>query len=291
MQRIYRASKKLLADFTDLPSVVYDAIHKGLYKFVSVELLGGIKADTRVIPWVLDAVALLGADQPAVGTLKDLQALTMRRAAKFRGGKRVAFRRAVTFTEDNSMTPEEINAAIAKAVAPFQQKLEDADKATKAEFKRLGDEAAAKDAAHKKELAKVHRERIDERFNRAIEAGGLLPAKREQFKKLTNLDDDDRVMKIELKDVDTFIEENTDKTKLTRKSPTSKAGRADAPDYTGKSNQFVFSAEVEAEVLRVGGKINNSDDLDAAARRVHRAQPELGKAYLDDPNGAFSAAA
>jgi hypothetical protein len=39
-------------------------------------LLKDVQADTRKIPWVLDAVALLGATQPAIGILRSLQRQT-----------------------------------------------------------------------------------------------------------------------------------------------------------------------------------------------------------------------
>ena len=71
---------KLLADFTDLPELVYASIKTGRYKNVSVELLKNVQAGTRIIPWVLDGIALLGADQPAFGNLADLQALAMTHA-------------------------------------------------------------------------------------------------------------------------------------------------------------------------------------------------------------------
>ena len=60
-----------------LPTVVFNAVKNGLYRNVSIELLKGIERNGNSFPWVLDAVALLGADTPAVRGLKDLQALTM----------------------------------------------------------------------------------------------------------------------------------------------------------------------------------------------------------------------
>ncbi len=72
---------RLVADFVDVPKLIYDGFKTGRYKNVSVELLKNVQAGTRIIPWVVDAVALLGADQPAFGNLRDLQSLTMARGA------------------------------------------------------------------------------------------------------------------------------------------------------------------------------------------------------------------
>lgn len=92
IERVWIEGNKLMADFVDVPKVVYDAIKAGLYRFVSVELLRNVKAGTRIIPWVLDGVALLGADPPAVGSLKDLQSLTtMSRGLKLQAESRFTF--------------------------------------------------------------------------------------------------------------------------------------------------------------------------------------------------------
>jgi DNA-binding transcriptional regulator YhcF (GntR family) len=93
VQRLYREGRRLMADFSNVPDAVMTAIREKLYKHVSVELLQNVKAGTREIPWVPDAVALLGADQPAVGILKELEALTMSARTVLRFDARVAFTR------------------------------------------------------------------------------------------------------------------------------------------------------------------------------------------------------
>lgn len=80
VRKVWRDGDRLLGDL-DVPDKVATAIEEGYLKFVSVELLKNVRADTRVLPWVLDAVALLGADQPAVGVLKDLRASLFAAAA------------------------------------------------------------------------------------------------------------------------------------------------------------------------------------------------------------------
>lgn len=91
VDRVYVEGDVLKGDFTDLPRSVYDAIKAGRYKFVSVELLRDVAAGDREYPWVLSAVALLGADIPAVAGLRDLQALTHSRRAGFPTGTRMTF--------------------------------------------------------------------------------------------------------------------------------------------------------------------------------------------------------
>ena len=76
VQKIYRkpGDTKLYADFSNVNTDVIAQIKSGGYKFNSVELLKNVTAGNRRIPWVLDAVALLGATPPAVGTLAPMHA-------------------------------------------------------------------------------------------------------------------------------------------------------------------------------------------------------------------------
>ncbi len=67
--------KTLVATLTEVPQIVYDAIKAGLYKRVSSEIYWNYKAASdKTYKYVLKAVALLGADIPAVGDLSDLTA-------------------------------------------------------------------------------------------------------------------------------------------------------------------------------------------------------------------------
>ncbi|MBS0375327.1 MAG: hypothetical protein JSR73_12170 [Proteobacteria bacterium] len=83
--RVWRSGQKLLADVADIPKQVADAIAANAYKYCSVELLQDMKAGTHKLPWVLDAVALLGVSAPAVGDLAPLrESLSMRRRYEFK---------------------------------------------------------------------------------------------------------------------------------------------------------------------------------------------------------------
>ncbi len=72
VEAIRRQGGKLLANIKLTSDKLAEGIRNGSYKFVSCELLRGVEAGSWRIPWVLDAVALLGATPPAVGTLKSL---------------------------------------------------------------------------------------------------------------------------------------------------------------------------------------------------------------------------
>lgn len=211
ISKVYMAGEKLLGDFIDMPTQVYDLLRSGAYKFLSVELLKNVTAGTRVLPWVLDAVALLGADQPAFGNLKDLQSLTLKRKPVLQARARVAFRRAATkFSTgaNKAMDEKEVQAVVAAAVEKATSEL--TVKFTKQltdEVKKAKDEAKVEaDAQLAKQKAEAHRAAVKAKFESAVKAEIILPAEREQFYRFNRVDDDTVVTTIKLEDVDAYIE-------------------------------------------------------------------------------------
>jgi hypothetical protein len=288
---VYREGSKLLADFTDMPTSIYEMVKSGRYKFVSVELLKNVTAGTRVIPWVLDAVALLGADQPAVGTLKDLQSLTMKRKPAFQARARVAFQRDTKFFSTGAtkaMDEKEVQAAITAALDKQAKDLRaEFTSQLTAETKKARDEAKAEaDKQVATAAAESHRGQIKERFERAVKAEALLPAKRESFFKYNRVDDDAAVVQIKLEEVDAYIVEFSDAKKLAAANKTqTKAG--DKVEFAA-TNALELTRRAEETTIKRGGKVTNFADVHAATKLVLSADPKLAKAYFADPNGAFS---
>ena len=66
--------ERLLATFVGVPKVVYDAIKSQRYRRVSAEIYFNMRRNGEVMGKALKAVALLGADLPAVTNLEDLTA-------------------------------------------------------------------------------------------------------------------------------------------------------------------------------------------------------------------------
>lgn len=291
MSRIYREGEKLLADFVNLPTVVYDAIRSGLYRFVSVELLKNVQAGTREIPWVLDAVALLGADQPAVGTLKDLQSLTMSRKLAFRARARVAFQRDTKFFStgaNKAMDEKEVQAAIAAALAKQEETLTAKfSKQLTDEVKKANDAAEAKVA---KAQAEAHRARIKEKFETAVKAEILLPAKRESFYRFNKVDDDSVVTSIKLEDVDAYIEEFADKAKLaaSRKTQTSSTETTTDPAEAKMSAAEKVAYRARKLCFERKQDPTNFAHIHAATVEVLKADKALGESYkrLEDAPAA-----
>jgi hypothetical protein len=75
VDRIYRQGTKLLADLKDIPRKFADLIKAGAYKRISSEVYWGYKNGGNTYPRVLKAVAFLGADIPAITSLKAVESL------------------------------------------------------------------------------------------------------------------------------------------------------------------------------------------------------------------------
>lgn len=101
---------KLVADFTDLPDIVYNAIKKKLYNTLSIELFQDVEYKKNKFPFVLSGVALLGADLPAVNVLSDLSAY-MSSDVKFANS--VQFTLNQEPTEEGDIMSKELEARIA----------------------------------------------------------------------------------------------------------------------------------------------------------------------------------
>lgn len=102
VENLRRVGTQIIADFVDVPRVLLEAIKQKLYRAVSVEFLLGVKYRGKKYKHVLDAVAILGADQPAVHTLPDLRAYLASRDLAFdEVGRRLAFEAIVSAGEEN----------------------------------------------------------------------------------------------------------------------------------------------------------------------------------------------
>lgn len=294
--RVWREGKKLLADL-DIPEKVHTLISDGFLNFVSVELLKDVKVSTRNIPWVLDAVALLGADQPAVGILKDLKALTMARDFKF--ASRVAFSRAdhVPFKSTNSqgehrhMSNDNQDLAtvvreLTEKVAAMSNQINETQSENR-ELKRVNTELTQIKGRFERSQEERQQERVDarrkevrDRLEAAVKAQDILPAARERFNKVYRVEDDEAVMTIDLADVEEFIKENpnTQKPKPKRKSFTAlNDPDGDVPDDVSVDQEALL--RTNALLMKRGVMNPTAAELQQAAVQVFRSNPDLAARY------------
>ena len=289
VKSIKRVGSKIVGDI-EMPDKVKDLFKQGFLKFVSVELLKDVKASTRNIPWVLDAVALLGADQPAVGILSDLQTVAMSRR-DFEYEACVSFSRAfATSTLNGDNTDMSIDKTalqelsdkllgLSSQVNDLQSenrtlKARDAEFAqTKARFERLQDDVKRKEI-------EAHRTKVTGRVESAVKAEDITPAARERFNKVYRVDDDAAVMTISIEDVEEFVRENPNPHKKSRaKRAFTSLSSPDADIPMDVPVDVEASMRVEAFLRQSGVKAPTDRDIQAAAVAMFKSNPELGARY------------
>jgi hypothetical protein len=275
---VWREGGKLLADFSDVPRALYDAIKAGLYKFVSVELSqesGG--GDATTTPrWMLDAAALLGADLPAVSTLKDLQSLTMTAA---RGGLRPAATFALTRAAGEHFNQSSRSKAEMDEIAELKAKLA----AAEAETVKMRTEA-------QKERVERKRSEITAQFTAAVDAGRVLPRVQHRFTASRYFTDDAEVLKFTAEDIEREIKDH-EVPEAERKA----TGKGAAQNKQSGDDDARFSAlPPDLKVVELREKyaadhhldLRKEEDFDHATKSVFRRHPEVAKAYFNMPNAA-----
>lgn len=113
VERIWREGDKVLADFKDVPDSILDLVNRKLYNHVSIEMFPSYEYDGNKFENVLAAVALLGAELPAVKGLKELSASLYDEAE----GERVEFTEKEDEEPMANFTQEQVDALTAAAVA------------------------------------------------------------------------------------------------------------------------------------------------------------------------------
>jgi hypothetical protein len=236
------------------------------------------------MPWVLDAVALLGADQPAVGILKDLQSLTLKRKPVMQARARVAFKRVFSTNPGahKGMEKHEVEALLKeqadKLTANFTSQLSAELNKAEAKFK------ADADARVAKAQAESHRAQIKAKFEDAVQNRGLLPAKRESFYKFNRVDDDAVVMSIPLADVDQYIAEFA--TKKAGDKPTTQQGEAAEDEKGLRADQIVPKRAMKLAYSR-NQDPKKLDVYMSAVKEVLNSDPKLAEAYKYMPDTEY----
>lgn len=293
------AGEKLIATFADVPELVAELIRANRYRRVSSEIYFRIKKDGKEIGKALKAVALLGADIPAVTNLQDLAAFLVESPATGSPGFSADHSRTVCFavSENGSITDpkgttmsdptKDIQAAPPAPAAPQPPAVNATDEAELAELRKFKADAAEND-----------RKRAVEDEARAIRKG------QEEFgKQKTEMMKfvDDKISAGELeprfrdeieKEVEAQAENFTEDSKLTvpaavfveslSKKSGKLPGKETAADGGGdQSNDSDARADGEwSRKVRVFAAEKGMPYLDAS-RALRDADPEAFKAYTD----------
>jgi hypothetical protein len=143
-----RAGDKLVADFADMPKLVYEYIKEKRFNTVSSEIYWNLKRGSNTFSRALKAVALLGAEIPAVAGLRPLHELFNADDADAevkQGTTAVLTYKETTMTDDEVKKLNEDLATAKKAAEDQIKKTEAAEKAAR----EAADKIAALEAAVK----------------------------------------------------------------------------------------------------------------------------------------------
>lgn len=123
IEKIWREGAKVLANFANVPDAVVDLIRQKRFNNVSVEVVPSLEFDGKTFTNVLTAVALLGAELPAVKGLKELSAavFTQAEVVPIQAEGTITYEWETETMPDTKLTQEQhealLEAAVSKAVA------------------------------------------------------------------------------------------------------------------------------------------------------------------------------
>lgn len=268
----------LVAKFVGIPEIVAQAITKGLYKKVSVELDMSVDHQGQHYPLVLSGVALLGADIPAVNTLEDLSVLMGR--AGFKSAARKTFT-AVSTKEDTNMpiTAEELAKLKADLAAANKQIEEDAQaKVTMAaETAKLKAEAELRAKEAEKAKSEQRKAEFSAKLEGMVKSKAITPATRDAL--MAEWDENDvegSLVKLE------FAVKHIPKAPSMHEQ---EEGLSD--DDTNDDTQGKRPGEVLVAKVRELRAKDPNISFDAAKRMVMSANPKLSREYIEE-NGEYA---
>lgn len=280
VEKVWVEGTKLMAEFSDVPSVVMNAIKKKLYRKVSIELDIDVNHKGKSYDYVLSGVALLGADIPAVSTLADLDSFMARRAA-FSSGRRAAFSAIAGLNQSGDDNMEQLekltkqvadltaaNATLTAQISQLTLSKADAD-AKLAAFQKAETERTAE--AHKALMSAKRTEAV-KLFDDAIKAGTCTPAQKASFCKVLRLDDDAALAALSLDDVKALVPA----TKQNFSQHGHGQGHDGGDDEASKDAGALVVEKANALLAKGEAKTFN-----AAMQMVFTADPALARRYLN----------
>lgn len=177
---VRRKGDSLLADFKGMPKKIYQLIDKKAYGRMSSEIYWNLKANDKTHKRVLKAVALLGANTPAVTTLDDFINLYTEDESEFEDIKQYHIIEDTLM--DEKIYQDKIHDLETKLVK--YSDIEAENTTLKAEIKEYTDKLDVLEA----EKAKMYTEQKAEKVRLYIEAkvreGKILPSQVEMYTKL-----------------------------------------------------------------------------------------------------------
>ena len=275
-----KVGKKIVATLSDVPQIVYEAITAGRYKRVSSEIYWNFKSKTgKTYNYVLKAVALLGADIPAVDNLDDLTAFL---SQKFHEGSfdKVAaydfdyaggagdtkfYIKTEKHKEKKEMDEKEakiyqdkIDAAEAKAKAAEEKSKADADALKKFTDQQVKDQDEQRVKEFKDECEKL------------VKDGKLMPAERDKLlKDLPTFKYDEAGYLVPFINIKEFAE--------TRKILDTGEHGQSGDKGGGGSKEYDSASDELADRAKTYMRENKEKDYETAQKAVLESDPDLAE--------------
>jgi len=267
---IYVKGQKLVAEFSDIPDIVYNAMERGMYRNVSVELDFDVNYKNSFYDFVLTGVALLGADLPAVNNLNSLTKYMARDSVHaFSKKENADYYAAVShksFTMgDNDMNEiEKLKADLEKA--KMQAKLDSEKFATE----RKSWEAAEKERkAHEAEVKFLNdKTGLELTLEKLVEEKRVFPAQRDAI--LKDLSPEN----IEQRQFTVKVMGDSPDDKDLNKGQRAKGSSTSANEEDGRPDEILMQKVAAAQLATPGMSFSN------AKHAVFRANPELATRYF-----------
>ena len=270
---------KLVADFRDIPSKIYEVIKSHGWDSVSSEIFWNLERDGKIYRRVLKAVALLGIEIPAVAGLKPLRDVVFSGGGKF---KTVTYK-----SEDHEMEKiEELTQKAATLETQLAEQKKIAETTTneaKAEAKALKAQLESTNAKLVEMSENTRKERITKKV-----ADLKIPAFRKFMQALYDATTTEtKTVKFSQKEgdaaIDTAIESVIDSfvVALNQKSERMFAETGNSQTSERKEGSEITDNPAEETDRRVKEYIekNPKTEYKIALHKVLDADPELKKAY------------
>lgn len=276
VDKVWVEGNKLFAKFVDMPQIVFNAMQKKLYKHVSVELDTGVEHKGEDYEYVLSGVALLGADIPAVNTLKDLKAYMSSGELSFK--KRVLFT-ALTETKENRGNNMDKDAEIKSLKVSLAATEADRDKAV-TENVALKSDAIEKKAlfaaSEQREAARAELEKrglLTKQLEAMVKEKKIAPFTRDDF-----LREYDEAKDIKLRDAVVFAVEKMEKAVDANPSYFG-AEQARNIEERKRGEDGKNASEIVTERTREYMAKNGEKNFSVAKTAILRADSELANNY------------
>ena len=280
VETIWRAGDKILANFSQVPDELVDLIEKGRYNQVSVEVFPKYEFEGTIHKFLLTAVAVLGAELPAVKGLKDLSEALFKEEEFDKDQTRVSFTQ-----KEKSMdyTEKEHQALLTSALLAQKTELESAFAAKSTEFSEqvsaqateIGElrEAQATFEADKAQFAEEQRMvGLKAVFDQGVLDGKLLPKQESSMMAMASgLAKFEEAGRTEVQLFEDFVKDLPKSVDFSEKT---EGDGADDVDMSAGEQLHAKTTKTMAE----DAKLTYAD----ARERVLSADPDLKKRYTED---------